>query len=209
MATPAQCIANAANAQHSTGPLTQAGKAKTAGNSVRHGLFTAFEHLAAADSARIGQIVEQLNAPIAEITAAHEEVIRQYAIAKWRSERYYAMEAAFFVSALADEREKPESAALVEKYGEDVLLGHALRHDAAGPNTLTKLMRYESRIKKELALAKAAYDQLPQQEAPLEKAKPIASPQTSRNAPCPCGSGQKFKRCCGEHSPALLVTPTQ
>lgn len=24
-----------------------------------------------------------------------------------------------------------------------------------------------------------------------------SSPQVSRNAPCPCGSGQKFKKCCG------------
>ncbi len=30
--------------------------------------------------------------------------------------------------------------------------------------------------------------------APLPKVKPSLVP---RNAPCPCGSGQKFKRCCG------------
>ncbi|MGD9642818.1 MAG: SEC-C metal-binding domain-containing protein [Elusimicrobiales bacterium] len=25
----------------------------------------------------------------------------------------------------------------------------------------------------------------------------ILQPQAGRNEPCPCGSGQKFKRCCG------------
>jgi hypothetical protein len=28
--------------------------------------------------------------------------------------------------------------------------------------------------------------------------------QTPRNAPCPCGSGQKHKRCCGKNAPAVL-----
>jgi hypothetical protein len=30
---------------------------------------------------------------------------------------------------------------------------------------------------------------------------PVAVP---RGAPCPCGSGQKFKRCCGRHAPPVL-----
>jgi hypothetical protein len=29
---------------------------------------------------------------------------------------------------------------------------------------------------------------------------------TARNAPCPCGSGQKYKRCCGHNAPAILNT---
>jgi uncharacterized protein YchJ len=28
--------------------------------------------------------------------------------------------------------------------------------------------------------------------------------QTARNAPCPCNSGQKYKRCCGKNAPAVL-----
>ena len=38
MATPAQTLANRENAQHSTGPSTDAGKAKSSQNSTRHGL---------------------------------------------------------------------------------------------------------------------------------------------------------------------------
>jgi uncharacterized protein YchJ len=26
---------------------------------------------------------------------------------------------------------------------------------------------------------------------------PVAAPRAGRNEPCPCGSGKKFKRCCG------------
>jgi len=28
--------------------------------------------------------------------------------------------------------------------------------------------------------------------------------QTPRNAPCPCGSGEKYKRCCGKSAPPVL-----
>jgi uncharacterized protein YecA (UPF0149 family) len=27
--------------------------------------------------------------------------------------------------------------------------------------------------------------------------------QTARNAPCPCNSGEKYKRCCGRTAPPL------
>ena len=32
---------------------------------------------------------------------------------------------------------------------------------------------------------------------------------TPRNAPCPCGSGLKFKRCCGVESPPIILVPTE
>lgn len=31
----------------------------------------------------------------------------------------------------------------------------------------------------------------------LAKGTPVKKTKVSRNAPCPCGSGKKFKRCCG------------
>lgn len=31
------------------------------------------------------------------------------------------------------------------------------------------------------------------------------APGNARNAPCPCGSGLKYKRCCGRHAPPLLI----
>lgn len=33
---------------------------------------------------------------------------------------------------------------------------------------------------------------------------PAAAPPISRSAPCPCGSGQKYKRCCGRNAPPVL-----
>jgi len=34
--------------------------------------------------------------------------------------------------------------------------------------------------------------------ASVEKAKPVRTgPKVGRNDPCPCGSGKKYKHCCG------------
>jgi len=36
--------------------------------------------------------------------------------------------------------------------------------------------------------------------AAMEKAKPIRTgPKVGRNDPCPCGSGKKYKHCCGKN----------
>jgi SWIM/SEC-C metal-binding protein len=34
-------------------------------------------------------------------------------------------------------------------------------------------------------------------EAMYTKREPVTSDKTGRNDPCPCGSGKKFKKCCG------------
>jgi hypothetical protein len=49
----------------------------------------------------------------------------------------------------------------------------------------------------------------PAQSAPATPAKTAASsfcnsPATPRNALCPCGSGVKYKRCCGKNAPPVL-----
>jgi len=36
----------------------------------------------------------------------------------------------------------------------------------------------------------------------VRPAKTTPSAKVSRNAPCPCGSGKKYKYCCGKQSPA-------
>ncbi len=50
----------------------------------------------------------------------------------------------------------------------------------------------------------------PPQSAPATPAKPTTSSfcktpaATPRNAPCPCGSGAKYNRCCGKNAPPVL-----
>ncbi len=52
------------------------------------------------------------------------------------------------------------------------------------------------------AVAEAIYAPLPSATQTL----PVAaeSAPIPRGAPCPCGSGAKYKRCCGSNAPAVL-----
>ena len=47
----------------------------------------------------------------------------------------------------------------------------------------------------------------PQSEPEPETTGPEQPRQIARNAPCPCNSGQKFKRCCGRAAPPLPLRP--
>jgi uncharacterized protein YchJ len=38
----------------------------------------------------------------------------------------------------------------------------------------------------------------------LASTEPAERKQTPRNATCPCGSGTKYKRCCGKNAPPVL-----
>ncbi|MGO9239169.1 MAG: SEC-C metal-binding domain-containing protein, partial [Bryobacteraceae bacterium] len=44
----------------------------------------------------------------------------------------------------------------------------------------------------------------PEAEPPKPQATPVAQATAARNAPCPCGSKLKFKRCCGINAPPVL-----
>jgi len=45
----------------------------------------------------------------------------------------------------------------------------------------------------------AASDIVSEAAAAVEKARPVRSgPKVGRNDPCPCGSGKKYKHCCGK-----------
>jgi preprotein translocase subunit SecA len=56
--------------------------------------------------------------------------------------------------------------------------------------------RYEKKQeRKRLRQTVASDDDAPIPDAPVEQAK--AGKEPGRNDPCPCGSGKKYKKCCG------------
>jgi hypothetical protein len=58
------------------------------------------------------------------------------------------------------------------------------------------------------AIAEAYRKNKPNSAPPAAPAAPAPqnepNPQVPRSAPCPCGSGQKYKRCCGKDAPPVL-----
>ena len=81
----------------------------------------------------------------------------------------------------------------------------------ANPNChapLADLQKIQRVAKRNHAAAGASPDtaENPQTQSDQQCAKrnPAPHPEVGRNSPCPCGSGQKYKRCCGPNAAPIL-----
>src|SRR5262245_15195000 len=130
MATPAQITANRLNAQKSTGPRSDEGKAASR--------FNALKHAASAQS-RI--IPGEEDSALAELAAAYERqfqpvgpeerlLLEKIVAADWTQRRMRRLEAEV-LNALIDEQDPSE----------ENPLGAAFIQDANGPNALQKIFR--------------------------------------------------------------------
>jgi hypothetical protein len=102
MATAAQIVANHANAQHSTGPRTAEGKARSAQNAIRHGLTS--RHLVIRDDEReeFEALQESLSAELAPQGAVEAVVFQELVHAAWNLARFRRIEAEASTGTAAD-----------------------------------------------------------------------------------------------------------
>ena len=219
MATSPQIAANRENAQSSTGPRTAAGKSRSSANAITHGLFSARDFVPPEDREEYDQLRDELLDELQPATLLERAQCRQILSALWRLHRCALTEEALAISS----PEGPDTAAEQDKI--DRAHGQAQRHLLAATAELRRLQT-ERQLRNELFPAGtdlsdlgvagfrdivAVTRRLPSvtertqsAEAVLTKQTQFPAPATPRNAPCPCGSGLKFKRCCGRNAPALL-----
>jgi hypothetical protein len=112
MASAAQIIANRTNAQHSTGPVTPDGKARTAQNALRHGLTA--KHLVIRDDEReeFAQFQQDLIAELAPQGATETITFHELLHAAWNLQRFRRIEAELSTGLSADFTSTDNTAAL-------------------------------------------------------------------------------------------------
>ena len=76
--------ANRQNAQKSTGPTTQAGKARSSRNSTRHALLARAATLMAQPNHELESILARFNADLRPSSIQEEVLVQQMAVAAWR-----------------------------------------------------------------------------------------------------------------------------
>ena len=160
MTTDKQVVANRANAQSSTGPRTQAGKANSRANALKHGLSAAQLLIPGEDAREYDEFCALMVEEIAP--GGHLEAALAHRLVEniWRLRRVPLLENAFFAWAEAQRRGEPEFDVLIDalsphpktwagcpkdEYGTLKLLGRTV-HDALANNTLIKLSAYEARL---------------------------------------------------------------
>jgi len=236
MSTMAQIAANRANAQLSTGPRTEDGKAASSRNAYRHGLFAAIDALPAAERSRLEDYRSHY-ADIYEPTDAEQSRwVAELALADFRRDRVRMMEAGFFAERIAQLRKAENLPETLSFEQEARLHARILMEDAeGGRSVLTRLHKWERAFTRDFekttemlnkileirrmrrALEKRAKTNPisteaqsmeevaeslpppPPEPGPAPAPKPIA-----RGARCPCGSGQKYKRCCGRSARGII-----
>ena len=96
MSTPCQIAANQANAQLSTGPRTDAGRAKSSLNAVKTGLTGRTVLLPAEDAAIYQQHIERFSGRFQPVTDAEKALTQSIADAEWRLLRIPTLESGIF-----------------------------------------------------------------------------------------------------------------
>ncbi len=85
--SPARLAANRANAQHSTGPKTEEGKAKVARNALKHGLDSKEIFIAPGEQEHFDQFKTDLAAEINPVGALEQDLFDQLLHAAWNLRR--------------------------------------------------------------------------------------------------------------------------
>ncbi len=104
MSTPAQATANLANAQHSTGPRTETGKAVSSQNALKHGLTAQTVLLPGEDEAAYRKMCEGTFEKFAPACTPEQELIQLLCDTQWRLSRCGRIEAAILSADVVDFR---------------------------------------------------------------------------------------------------------
>lgn len=214
MSTPAQIAANIINAQSSCGPRSAAGKAKSSKNSITLGLFSGDFIRPGEESAYAAFEIALALAPVGALEEILAEEIHR---AVWRLHRCGEVESHLVIRLNDGENyilDAMESGNTAEKIQNSVdrarSQAHRLLHKSTAELRRLQTERHYRTQNLEAGTDLSAYGLADSQSVAASPKQPVAQRTqsqpsgTPRNAPCPCDSGQKHKRCCGKNAQAML-----
>ncbi len=226
--TAAQIAANQANARQSTGPATPAGKAASARNALRHGFRSQSVLLPGDDPAEYADLLAELHAHFPATDLTTERCVREMADSEWRLRRArlhletllhrqlaeltattppangqspLALEVQAYEQLTASSAYFRQLAAWEQNFQRQYDRAYATWSNYQRQSRLAKSVDAEVAVKQTLSAPMPAAPPPPPEPIRTNEPNPPTGP---RNAPCPCGSGQKFKRCCGRSAPPVL-----
>ena len=234
MATPAQSIASRANSLQSTGPVTEEGKQASSQNAITFGLFTQNDYVRPGEEDEYARLRDAFSSDFNPEGAAEETLATLIVSASWRIRRCALVEAGLSPASDLDPMQDDSCSGLQDSVDRARSRAFNLFHRAmAGLRRLQTDKRIRVELSDEpdsntpdltdyRAVTRALCDNATQ----ILRAKKIhgidsmkgllgyatpspasfcnEAPAVPRNARCPCGSGEKHKRCCGRNAPPVL-----
>ncbi len=104
MSTQAQVAANQANAQHSTGPKSDTGKAISCQNNFRHGFAGAFRVISSENAGEFNHLVQQLTEEHQPVTPTETLLVTEMAQSWWLRTRALTLQNTCFTDSI-DEKQ--------------------------------------------------------------------------------------------------------
>lgn len=194
MATQAQERANRLNAQKSTGPRTEAGKAAVAQNAVRHGLLAEKTVISGEDPGQFESYRAMLLAELHPAGAMEAILAERIVGLAWRLRRADRLQAEVFDTLLAkDDRPLTRSIRASNYSGSedgpdprDTALGRVTIKDFTNYRVLDRLGMYERRIEHSLYRTVSELEKVRRQQAiePVEIPKPEPAETAADESPC-------------------------
>ena len=144
-------------------------------------------------------------------------MVEMLAMTEWNSIRAEGIRAGFFENAIGR-----HSAKINQEFstaGELCRSAERFRHMIQEDDAFRLLIKYIAELRRSYTAKRKELEALQKMRAEPKKEKkpdepkkpaqvveiaPPIAPGTPRNALCPCGSGAKFKRCCGPKAPPVL-----
>ena len=194
MTTEKQLRANQANAANSTGPRTEAGKAKSATNALKHGLTAERAVIPGEDPAEYAAFQDRLASELGVEGALEVALVDRLASTLWRLRRIPYLETAFFAYSqhkrlwdmdltLDPILELPGPAAALhdktwapwKKEDREILksVGRIVE-DALSANVLPKLSTYEARLSRQAEKLLRELERLRKQRGVSASGSPVA-----------------------------------
>jgi hypothetical protein len=214
MATTAQILANRQNAERSHGPVTAEGKSRMSQNATKFGLFSVANFVGVEEREIFAEFECGYLAELAPDSSLEQTLAREIIHAAWRLRRCANLEIA-----------PPED--LTDEELDRLQISIDRARSAAQRTfhrSLKELRRLQAeRIYATFAAGSGSMKQVAQtaQSAEAEReplcaiqennsaeqtqSEPVKTASIPRSAPCPCKSGQKYKRCCGKNAPPVLT----
>ena len=196
MSSTAQILANRQNAERSHGPVTAEGKTRVSQNATRFGLFSVANFVRPEEQDIFNEFETGYLAELAPDSPLEQTLAREIIHAAWRLRRCANIETL-----------PPEDLTEEEL---DRLQISIDRARSAAQRTFHRSLKELRRLQGERVYAtfaaKQAAEAVAHNSAEQSQSEPAKTASIPRGAPCPCKSGQKYKRCCGKNAAPVLTT---
>jgi uncharacterized protein YecA (UPF0149 family) len=200
MSSAAQILANRQNAEKAHGPVTVAGKTRVSQNATKFGLFSVANFVRPEERDIFDEFESGYMVELSPATSLEHTLTREIIHAAWRLRRCANLEIA-----------PPEDLTEEEL---DRLQISIDRARSAAQRTFHRSLKELRRLQAERVYStfvanptKQAVEAVSDNSAKQTQSEPVKTPPIPRSAPCPCKSGQKYKRCCGRNAPPVLSRP--